>query len=164
MTELKATTIVHSLLLFLTAGAIAFFTSGETLPAHVEPKILAAESVCNGIKLNYPKVIKEKINGKTVAFRYNCIRQNFWTISYDGKCPGCSGKTHFTDEPVRWGVCAVDPQVILPHSIFYVPGYGPCRAVDKGGTLRRKKIDLGFEDVRLGWWSARYTDIYSFVK
>jgi len=43
---------------------------------------------------------------------------------------------------------------------FYVEGYGLCRSEDIGGAIKGNKVDLGFEDVRNGFWSARYTDVY----
>jgi len=92
--------------------------------------------------------------------QYNCILKNFWATSYDGKCRGCSGRTHYTNEPVAHGICAVNPELIPPTSYFYVPGYGRCKAADKGGGLKGRHIDLGFDNVKNGWWSARYTDVY----
>ena len=106
------------------------------------------------------KILKDKTPKGTFTFEYNCVLKNFWVTSYDGNCAGCSGRTHFTNERVTYGLCAVDPEVIPPHSYFYVPGYGRCKAADKGGGLGGKRIDIGFDDVRNGWWSARYTDIY----
>lgn len=91
---------------------------------------------------------------------YNCVLKNFWATSYDGKCLGCSGRTHYTDEPVSHGICAVNPDLISPLSYFHIPGYGRCKAADKGGGLESKRVDLGFDDVKNGWWSARHTDIY----
>ena len=162
--------LIHSLLLIIIAGGIAFFSGGgpqaDSPDPGPNPRVLGGQAHrCAGTKLNYPRVVEEKIpNGKTVTFRYNCVRKDFIAGSYDGNCKGCSGQTHFTDEPVRWGLCAVDPQVILPHSIFYIPGYGPCRAADKGQAVKGKRIDLGFEDVRQGWWSLRSTDIFTFIE
>ena len=82
-----------------------------------------------------------------------------WATSYDGNCKGCTGRT-FTGTTVHHGVCAVDPNVIPLGSYIYVPGYGVCHAEDIGGAIKGNDIDLGFEDVASGWWSARYTDAY----
>ena len=84
---------------------------------------------------------------------------NMWATSYDGNCLGCSGVT-YTGTSVRHGVCAVDPRVIPLGSYMYIPGYGTCHAEDIGGGIKGNDIDLGFEDVSKGWWSARYTDVY----
>jgi len=155
--------LVNAVLLIALGAGIFRLFEGAAMPLP-EPRVLAAQSVCDGVKLNYPRVITEKINGKKISFKYNCIRSGFTASSYDGNCVGCSGRTHFTNEPVVWGICAVDQDVIEPHSYFYVPGYGTCKAADKGGAVKEKKIDLGFDDVRNGWWSRRVTDIYTLVK
>jgi len=82
-----------------------------------------------------------------------------WATSYDANCIGCTGRT-FTGTVVRRGVCATDPKVIPLGTTFYVPGYGLCRAEDIGGAIKGNKIDLDWEDVARGWWSARRVDIY----
>ncbi|GMR19350.1 MAG: hypothetical protein BMS9Abin34_485 [Patescibacteria group bacterium] len=163
--ERAALAITQSVLLIIIAAAI-YLVGERTLRPYetLKPKVLPAKSGCDGTKLNYPLDNKEKINGKEVTFRYNCIRQDFTASSYDGNCKGCSGRTHFTNEPVRWGICAVDPTVIPPKSTFYVPGYGPCKAADKGGAVKGRKIDLGFAPTDIKWWSKRRTDIYTLVK
>jgi 3D (Asp-Asp-Asp) domain-containing protein len=162
--EKIATAVVHSLLILLIGGAIGYiFSVYGPLEIQKQP-VLGTAANCPGTKLNYPRTVRETIRGKRVSFKYNCIQSGFLSTSYDGNCKGCSGRTHFTNEPVTWGICAVDPDVIRPHSWFYVPGYGPCKAADTGGAVKGKKIDLGFDDVRNGWWSRRYTDIYTLVR
>lgn len=166
---------VQSILLIASAVTISYFAGpiGKTSPDFNEMSLSAAASPtnCPGVKLNYPRVIKENLpNGKRTSFRYNCVQSGFLATSYDGNCKGCSGRTRLTDEPVRWGICAVDTDVIRSykdtHTKFYVPGYGPCKAADTGGAVKGKKIDLGFDDIRNGWWSQRYnpTDIYTLVR
>ncbi|MCA9397523.1 G5 domain-containing protein [candidate division WWE3 bacterium] len=82
-----------------------------------------------------------------------------WATSYDGNCLGCSGIT-YTGTPVHHGICAVDPTVIPLGTRFYIPDYGMCLAADIGGAIKGNTIDLGFENVQFGWWSARWTPIY----
>lgn len=84
---------------------------------------------------------------------------NVRATSYDGNCKGCLGRT-WAGTDVKIGVCAVDPKVISLGTSFYVPGYGPCHAEDIGGLIKGKHIDLGFPDVKNGFWSARFTAIY----
>src|SRR3990167_3865473 len=55
---------------------------------------------------------------------------------------------------------AVDPKVIPLRTRLYIPGYGFAIAGDTGGSIKGDKIDLGFDDVKTGWWSSRFTDIY----
>lgn len=82
-----------------------------------------------------------------------------WSTSYDGNCLGCTGVT-YTGTKVDHGICAVDPYVIPLGTKFYVPGYGMCLAADIGGGINGNHIDLGFKDVKQGWWSARWVTIY----
>jgi|GEM_PF-1388190 3D (Asp-Asp-Asp) domain-containing protein len=100
---------------------------------------------------------KETSFGGTV-YRY-WKKMNVRATSYDANCKGCLGRT-WAGTPVQLGTCAVDPKVIVMGSHFYVPGYGVCSALDIGGAIKGKKIDLGFPDVSKGFWSTRYVDIY----
>jgi len=84
---------------------------------------------------------------------------NVWATSYDGHCFGCRGRT-YSGTPVIFGTLAVDPAVIPLGTRVYIPGYGIGRAEDIGGGVSGKMIDLGFDDVSKGWWSARWTDVY----
>lgn len=116
----------------------------ETIPS--EPKVISRGT----------KVVWREVPGE--GYRY-WAKLCVWSTSYDGNCAGCRGLT-YSGTPVRRGVCAVDPAVIPLGTNFYVPGYGICRAEDIGGGIKGKEIDLGFEDVSKGFWSARYTNVY----
>ena len=87
------------------------------------------------------------------------LSYNMWATSYDGNCKGCTGKT-YTGTLVTHGVCAVDPRVIPLYQKVYIPGYGICTALDIGSAIKGNKIDVGFEDVKSGWWSSRWTQVY----
>lgn len=112
-----------------------------------------------------PKIILQgkKITWRTLETAEGEIeywrKLHVFATSYDGNCSGCRGLTA-SGTPVKHGVCAVDPNVIPLGTLFYIPGYGQCRAEDKGGAIRGNRIDLGFEDVENGWWSACWTDVY----
>lgn len=90
-------------------------------------------------------------------------RFQMFATSYDENCSGCRGKT-FSGTPVIRGVCAVDPNLIKLGSRLYIPDYGRCRAEDVGEAIKGNRIDLGFENVKEGNWSARFTDVYLLVK
>lgn len=47
-----------------------------------------------------------------------------------------------TGHKLRRGIVAVDPKVVKLGTILYIPGYGVGWAVDKGGGIRGKRIDL----------------------
>jgi 3D (Asp-Asp-Asp) domain-containing protein len=82
-----------------------------------------------------------------------------YATSYDKNCRGCN-ETTATGARVGFGIIAVDPKVIPMGTKLYVPGYGVGVAADTGGAIKGNIIDLAFEDVRFGWWSARNTDVY----
>ncbi|OQX51196.1 hypothetical protein B5M47_01415 [candidate division CPR3 bacterium 4484_211] len=113
------------------------------------------------IVLRGTKKVLRKLTVPEGSFSYFAQKKLFAT-SYDGRCLGCSGLTYL-GTPVRHGVCAVDPKVIPLGSLLYVEGYGLCRAEDIGGAVKGNRIDLGFEDVRTGFWSAGWTKVYLLV-
>ena len=47
-----------------------------------------------------------------------------------------------TGHKLRRGIVAVDPKVVKLGTLLYIPGYGVGWAVDKGGDIRGKRIDL----------------------
>ncbi|MDR2007030.1 MAG: G5 domain-containing protein [Acidaminococcales bacterium] len=59
---------------------------------------------------------------------------------------GCIGITK-TGIPARYGVVAVDPEVIKLGSRLYIPGYGQAIAADIGGAIVGNRIDLCMESV-----------------
>lgn len=82
-----------------------------------------------------------------------------FATSYDKYCKGCNDITA-TGMKAGYGVVAVDPKVIALGSKLYIPGYGFALAGDTGGKVKGNKVDLGFENVKNGWWSARFVEIY----
>lgn len=84
---------------------------------------------------------------------------NVWATSYDSTCMGCNEITAIGLN-AGYGVIAVDPKTIPLRSKVYIPGYGVAIAGDTGGSIKGNKIDLGFDSIVDGDWSARYTDIY----
>lgn len=86
-------------------------------------------------------------------------KMRVWATSYDKYCSGCLGVT-YTGLPAGYGTVAVDPQIIPLYSRLCIPGYGLAVAGDIGGAVKGNTVDLGFDDVRSGWWRAQWTDIY----
>ncbi|OGY26623.1 MAG: hypothetical protein A2Z24_02270 [Candidatus Woykebacteria bacterium RBG_16_44_10] len=82
-----------------------------------------------------------------------------FATSYDKSCPGCNEWTA-SGLQVGFGVVAVDPKVIPLGTKLFIPGYGVAVAGDTGGAIKGNKIDLGFDDVKHGWWSSRFVEIY----
>lgn len=92
------------------------------------------------------------------TFKYK-KKLNVFATSYDSSCPGCSSTTALGLK-AGYGVIAVDPNIIPLGSRVYVPGYGVAIAGDTGGSIKGNMVDLGFDNIQSGWWSARYTDLY----
>jgi uncharacterized protein YabE (DUF348 family) len=67
-----------------------------------------------------------------------------------------------TGMTMRYGIVAVDPQVINLHTQVYVPVYGIGYAGDTGGAIRGRRIDLGYDDDNLVLW-YRWVDVYLLV-
>ena len=63
-------------------------------------------------------------------------------LPYDG---GGSGYTAL-GIPARYGIAAVDPDVIPLGTRLYIPGYGEAIAADTGGAINGYMIDLCMED------------------
>ena len=82
-----------------------------------------------------------------------------FATSYDKNCSGCN-ETTAAGMKAGYGVVAVDPKVIPLGTKIFVPGYGVAVAGDTGGAIKGNKIDLGFDDVKTGWWSSRFVDVY----
>lgn len=126
-------------------------------------KEISRELVATDIESPEPEIISRgtKIKWKNVPGKdlEYWAKLNVWATSYDSNCLGCSNTT-FTGERLRHGVCAVDPTVIPMHTRIYVPGYGVCQAEDIGGAVKGNHIDLAFEDVSQGFWSARHVNVY----
>jgi resuscitation-promoting factor RpfB len=79
---------------------------------------------------------------------------------YNATCDGCDDVTS-TLTPLRYGVIAVDPDVIPLGTCLYVPGYGFGRAEDVGGEIKGNRIDLGFPGAADGsWWGSREVEVY----
>lgn len=65
----------------------------------------------------------------------------------------------YTGDKMRHGIVAVDPDVVPLRSKVYVPGYGYGDALDIGGAIVAKHIDLGYDDDNLVIW-RKWVDVY----
>lgn len=81
----------------------------------------------------------QTINGKRYS-RVMDVRATAYTPN-DG---GGNGYT-YSGMKARYGVVAVDPNVIPLYSKLYIEGYGEAIAGDTGGAIKGNKIDLCFE-------------------
>ncbi|MDD4170318.1 MAG: 3D domain-containing protein, partial [Desulfotomaculaceae bacterium] len=61
----------------------------------------------------------------------------------------------------HYGVAAVDPMVIKMGTRLYVEGYGYATALDRGGAIRGRRIDLFFESYNEAMrWGTRRVKVY----
>ena len=67
--------------------------------------------------------------------------------------------TTATGDRLTKGVVAVDPRIVPLRSQVFVPGYGGGAALDTGGAVRSRWIDLGYDDSNYVSW-ARWVDVY----
>jgi uncharacterized protein YabE (DUF348 family) len=74
--------------------------------------------------------------------------------SYNAGSAG--GSRTYTGDEVRQGVVAVDPAIVPLRSQVFVPGYGVGHALDTGGGIRSRRIDLAYD-------VANYRDILRWV-
>jgi len=97
-------------------------TEHETLIDFIKPKVTNA------------KVQKDEPKGKKITVV---------ATAYDTSPEENGGYTiTATGHTLRRGVIAVDPRVIPLGSIVHVPGYGEGWAIDTGGAIRGRRIDL----------------------
>ena len=85
-----------------------------------------------------------------------------WATSYSASTAGTSRTARNygivrCGIPMRFGIVAVDPNVIPLRTYVYVPGYGEGYACDTGGAIQNKRIDLGYDDDNLKLWRGWVT-------
>lgn len=74
--------------------------------------------------------------------------------------PGCGDYTA-TGEFVRYGIAAVDPNIISLGTSLYIDGYGHAIAADTGGAIQGNRIDLAFESYQDAInWGRRGVNVY----
>ena len=122
-------------------------------------KVIGADQKFNDPSINFNVFSKPQTidtpNGNLLYTK----KLRVFATSYDPFCPGCSAYTA-TGLKAGYGVIAVDPNVIPLGTKVYVPDYGKAIAGDTGGAIKGAVIDLGFDNIINGWWSARFIDIY----
>ncbi len=155
-------------LLSLSLFFVLFYTGRLTpLLSNALPRLEAINLPINTLTSQSQGSRELSEQGVTSATRNAPLPQNaqisqkleVFATSYDRNCRGCNDVTAIGMK-AGYGVVAVDPKIIPLGSKLYIPGYGLAVAGDTGGKVKGNRIDLGFENVKTGWWSARFVEIY----
>ncbi len=85
-------------------------------------------------------------------------RVKMLATSYSPAAVGGNTRT-YTGDTLRPGIVAVDPKIIPLRSQVFVPGYGYGDALDTGGGIISRRIDLAYLDADFQS-VLRWTDVY----
>ncbi len=132
------------------------YENGELIDTELEDRWLAQEPADRRIAYGQgiePKT--ETMPDGTVITYWRKIKM--LATSYTAASAG--GNRTRTGDVVRQGVVAVDPRLIPLRSQVYVPGYGTGDALDTGGGIISRRIDLAYEDANYVSW-RRWVDVY----
>jgi 3D (Asp-Asp-Asp) domain-containing protein len=101
------------------------------------------------------------VGGQQITYwRHIRMLATSYSASTAGTSPTASnyGRT-YTGDTMRHGIVAVDPAIVPLRSQVYVSDYGYGDALDTGGAIRARRIDLGYDDSNLVLWN-RWVDVY----
>lgn len=132
------------------------YENGEPVSRVLEDTWLAQEPADR--RIAYGQKIEprtETMSDGTVITYWRKIRM--LATSYTAQSAG--GNRTRTGDVVRQGVVAVDPRLIPLRSQVYVPGYGVGDALDTGGGIISRRIDLAYESSSFVSW-RRWVDVY----
>lgn len=132
------------------------YENGEPVSRVLEDTWLAQEPADR--RIAYGQKIEprtETMPDGTVITYWRKIRM--LATSYTAQSAG--GNRTRTGDVVRQGVVAVDPRLIPLRSQVYVPGYGVGDALDTGGGIISRRIDLAYESSSFVSW-RRWVDVY----
>lgn len=86
----------------------------------------------------------------------------YWmeSTAYSAYDYGCGSYTA-TGDLVRYGIAAVDPDVIPLGTNLIIDGYGEAIAADTGGAIIGYRIDLAFDSYQEAInWGRRFVNVY----
>jgi len=119
------------------------YENGEPIRRVLEDTWLAQEPADRRIAYGQKiEALTERMSDGSVVTYWRKIRM--LATSYSPASAG--GNRTRTGDVVRAGVVAVDPRLIPLRSQVYVPGYGIGDALDTGGGILSRRIDLAYSD------------------
>lgn len=132
------------------------YENGEPVERVLEDTWLAQEPADRRIAYGQKITpITETMPDGTVITYWRKIKMLATSYSSDS----AGGNRTRTGDLVRKGVVAVDPRLIPLRSQVYVPGYGIGDALDTGGGIISRRIDLAYEPGDFTW-VRRWVDVY----
>ncbi len=139
------------------------FKDGQEVDRALED-VWVAQEPRNRVRVYGQKIVPQSFvtdDGQEITY-WRKIRMR--ATSYSASTAGVSPTVRWygytrTGDRMRKGVVAVDPNFIPLRSRVYVPGYGHGDALDTGGNIKFRRIDLGYDDHNLVLWS-RWVDVY----
>ena len=139
------------------------FKDGQEVDRALED-VWVAQEPRNRVRVYGQKIVPQSFvtdDGQEITY-WRKIRMQ--ATSYSASTAGVSPTVRWygytrTGDRMRKGVVAVDPEIIPLRSRVYVPGYGHGDALDTGGRINYRRIDLGYDDHNLVLWS-RWVDVY----
>lgn len=135
-------------------------TGALTFMVLATPAISTEASSYNN-SLNYYKPMSN-ISSTMISSMNDDYRDVIWmeATGYSRFDPGCGNYTA-TGEFVRYGLAAVDTDVIPLGTNLYVEGYGHAIAADTGGAIVGNRIDLAFDSYEEALnWGRRGVNVY----
>lgn len=138
------------------------FENGQEVARNVEDEFVLQPPVSKVYRYGTQIVVRtlDTPDGPIQYWRH--LRMH--ATSYSASTAGVANTAKYygrtvTGLPMRKGVIAVDKSVILLFTNIYVPGYGFGQALDTGGAIQGKRLDLGYDDASLVLW-YRWVDVY----
>ena len=139
------------------------YENGQEVGRVLEDKWVAQEPaerrIAYGQRID-PQTVTLADGTQLTYWRHIKMLATSYSASTAGTSPTASnyGRTR-TGDQMRHGVVAVDPAVVPLRSRVFVPDYGMGDALDTGGAIIARRIDLGYDDSNLVLWN-RWVDVY----
>ncbi|NLF02996.1 MAG: DUF348 domain-containing protein [Anaerolineales bacterium] len=139
-----------------------FYEDGEEVRRWVESEYVTVPPTTKIMGYGTNVIVRtlDTPSGPVEYWRVIRMLATSYSAGTSGTSPSSSwyGRTS-TGMQMGFGIVAVDPRVINLRSRVYVPGYGVGVAGDTGGSIKGRRIDMGFDDSNLQLW-YRWVDVY----
>jgi resuscitation-promoting factor RpfB len=138
------------------------FENGQEVTRNVEDEFVLEPPVSKVYRYGTQIVVRtlDTADGPIQYWRHFRVLATSYSANTSGTPSTAKyyGRT-VTGQQMRKGVIAVDKSVILLFTNMYVPGYGFGQALDTGGAIQGRRLDLGYDDSNLVLW-YRWVDVY----